>query len=469
LATPAVDGFYRDDGKRSSSEGWYYNTCMKSMRLLLTLIGLSLLVIQPVHASTGAAAGGEPPLVLVLTIDGAIAPAVHDYLSRGIDVAEQRDAEVLIVQLNTPGGYIKTMNDMVQEIRASRVPVVVYVAPRGAMAGSAGTMVTLAGHASAMAPETIIGAASPVGGQGEDLGETLKAKEMEALKATVRTLAERRGADAIALAEATIESAKAVSATEALQVGLVDFIATDLDDLLGQLDGFTIQLADESRTLHTAGAATESLAMTLLEQLLEILTSPNVVFVLQSIGVLAIIVEFVTPGGWVTGFIGVVCLALAAYGMSVLSVNWFGLVFLVIAFVLFIVDIKAPTHGGLTVAGIGSLVVSALVLFNSPGTPRFQQVSLPLVILVSILIGLLFVVIISFALRAQKRPVVSGAEGMRGAIGVARTDIDVSGQVQAGGELWTAELAEGQERIQKGERVEIDEVEGLRLRVRKIK
>lgn len=435
---------------------------MKQIRIFLVALTILLFAFQPAQAVSGA------PLVLVMNIDGPIAPAVQEYLARSIKLAGQQGAELLILQLNTQGGGIDTMNNMLQDMRASQVPIVVYVAPRGAMAGSAGTMITLAGHASAMAPETIIGAASPVGGQGEDLGETLKAKEMEALKATVRTLTERRGAQAVQLAEDTIEKARAVSASEALQAGLVDFVATDVNDLLAKLDGFTVVTVDGERSLHTAGAVVETIPMTLIESILQMLTNPNVVFILLSIGVQAIFIELSSPGGWVAGFIGAVCLAFAGYGMGVLTVNWFGLLFLVIAFALFIVDVKAPTHGALTAAGIGSFIVGALVLFNSPGTPQFQQVSLPLVILIGILTGAMFAVIIGFALRAQKTPVRTGHEAMVGRDGYASTNISFSGQVQLGSELWTAELAEGSDPIRKGDRVEVVLVRGLRLVVRKV-
>jgi len=434
---------------------------LKIPRFVLTCFALVLFLFQPIHA---AAAG---PSALVLTIDGAITPATQEYLARGIQAAEQNGAQLVILQLNTPGGGLDPMQKMAQDIRASRVPVVVYVSPRGAWAASAGAVITLAGHAAAMAPETAIGAASPVGSQGADLPATEQTKVKEAMKALVRSYTERRGADASALAESTIESAKAVSATEALQIGLVDFIANDLTDLLNQLDGYTVQMADGPRTLHTAGAVPQTLEMSLIESLLQLLVDPNFVFILLSIGVQAILIELSSPGGWVAGFIGVVCLALAAYGLGVLPVNWFGLAFLIIAFVLFIVDIKAMTHGGLTAAGIGSFIIGALVLFNSPGTPQFQRVSLPLVILVALIIGISFAIIVGFALRAQKRPVLTGQEGMRGQSGIARTDIDPTGQVQSGAELWTAELAEGQGRIRKGETVEVVKVQGLTLKVKK--
>jgi membrane-bound serine protease (ClpP class) len=435
---------------------------MKIARFMLTSFALILFLFQPIHA---AASG---PVALVLTIDGAITPATQEYLSRGIQTAEQIGAEVVILQLNTPGGSLDPMQNMAQDIRASTVPVVVYVSPRGAWAASAGTVITLAGQAAAMAPETAIGAASPVGSQGANLPTTEETKVKEAMKALVRSYTERRGAEASALAESTIESAVAVSDTEALKANLVDFIANDLTDLLNQLDGFTVQMANGPRTLHTAGAVTQTLEMSLIENLLQLLVDPNFVFILLSIGVQAILIELSSPGGWVAGFFGVVCLALAAYGLGILPVNWFGLAFLIIAFVLFIVDIKAATHGGLTAAGIGSFIVGALVLFNSPGTPQFQRVSPTLVILVAAVIGISFAIIVGFALRAQKRRVITGQEGMRGLTGIARTDLDPTGQVQSGAELWTAELAEGERKIQKGDLVQVVSVDGLRLIVRKV-
>jgi membrane-bound serine protease (ClpP class) len=437
---------------------------MKRIRLLLfLLLAVTLLAIRPAHAQ------GSAPLALVLTADGPIAPAMQEYIQRGLGIAERRGAEVVIIELNTPGGSIDTMNQIVQAIRASSVPVVVYVSPRGAWAGSAGTIVTLAGHADAMAPETAIGAASPVGSQGENLNTTEQAKVTEILKATVRSLAERRGPDAVALAEATIESAKAVSAKEALNAHLIDFIASDTTDLLRQLDGFQVEMVAGTRTLHTAGATAENVPTSFIEQLLLMLTDPNIVFVLLNIGVTALFIELSSPGGWIAGFVGVVCLALAVYGLGILPVNWFGLIFLAIAFVLFVLDIKAPTHGALTAAGIASFIIGALVLFNSPGTPQFQRVSVPLVVLSGLFTGAIFAVILSFALRAQRAPVRTGTGMLVGRTGSAKSLIDPHGQVQLDSELWSAELAEGEKRIKKGEPVEVVQVDGLRLKVRKKK
>ena len=419
-------------------------------------------------AALPASAQADSPLVIVLTADGAISPAMAEYLARGIETAERRAAAMLIVQLNTPGGAVTTMNDMVQDILASQVPVVVYVAPRGGMAASAGTLITMAGHAAAMAPETMIGAASPVGGEGEDLGETMAAKEENALAATARALGERRGAQAVAMAESAIREASAASASEALQAGLVDFIAADLDDLLRQLDGFPVFIQGQTVQLETTNAQVEHVLTSFIEQLLLILTNPSIVFILLSVGVQAILIEISSPGGWVAGFIGACCLALAGYGIGVLPVNWFGLIFIAIAFILFILDIKAPTHGGLTAAGVGSLIVGGLVLFNSPSTPSFQRVSVPLVIGVSLFSGVIFFTIMMIAVRAQRAPIRTGQESMVGKIGVARSPIDPTGSVQVAGELWTAELAEGEAPIPAGTRVQVENAEGIRLRVKNL-
>jgi membrane-bound serine protease (ClpP class) len=415
----------------------------------------------PVRAQT------DTPLVIVLTVDDAVAPPMVEYLKRGLNWADQQAAELVILQLNTPGGSIDSMNEVIQLIRNSRVPVVVYVAPSGAMAGSAGTVVVLAGHAAAMAPDTAIGAASPVGSQGEDLGQTIQAKVKNILKATVRSLAKGRGQRAIDLAEQTIDNAAAASADEALAAGMVDFIAVDIPDLLHQLDGFKVKTNAGEQTLITKDARVQTVPESFIEKLLAVLTNSAIVFLLITIGIQAILIEISSPGGWVAGFIGVVCLALAGYGLGVLPVNWFGVIFLIVAFVLFILDIKAPTHGALTVAGTVSLIVGSLVMFNSPNVPSFQRVPLPLIVGASVSTGIIFFVIMLIGVRAQKTPVIMGTKSLIGRVGNARTDLAPRGQVQLGGELWTAELVEGEEALPAGARVEVVEVDGLRLVVRK--
>ena len=434
------------------------------------LVALLALVVAGLPVLGGPAGGvaraQETNQVLALTLSGPLTPAMASYLQRGLRQAERMDAELVILRLNTPGGQIDLMDSLIALMRGGDTPVVVYVSPRGAMAGSAGTVITLAGHASAMAPETTIGAASPVGGQGEDIETTLEEKVKETLKAKVRGLAAGRPPEAIALAEATIDSARAATAGEAHEIGLVDFLAAGDADLLRQLDGFVVNVNDQPRTLSTADATVSELSMNLIESLLNLLTNPNIVFLLLAVGAQAILIELSSPGGWVPGFIGVVALALAFYGLGVLPVNWFGLIFMGMAFVLFIMEVHAPTHGGLAAAGIGSLIVGALVLFNSPGSPEFFRVSVPLVVGTSLAAAGGVVVLMTFALRAQRRPPAVGAASLVGQVGEARGP----NMVQVAGELWSAELAEGESAVlEPNQKVVVAGVRGLRLLVRPVK
>jgi membrane-bound serine protease (ClpP class) len=369
--------------------------------------------------------------------------------------------------MNTPGGDLGTTIEIVEMIRASVIPVVVYVAPNGALAGSAGAIITMSAHASAMAPETVIGASTPISGTGENLDSDARAKGINAAQALIRPFVEPRGEEALELANAMIAEAKAVTAQEALDAGLIDFIADDLDELLSLLDGFTVDVFAGPLDLNLDDPEIDPLDMSAIERLLFILTDPNIAFLLIAIGIQAVLIEISSPGGWVAGFIGVVCLTLASYGLGVLPVNWFGAIFLITAFVLFILDIQAPTHGALTTAGVASFIVGALVLFNSPGTPEFQQVSVPLVIFVGLGIGALFFLLLIYALRALRAPVAVGAESLVGKVGTARSWEEAAGQVQLDSELWSAESSNLSDKISKGDTVEVVEVSGIRLKVKK--
>lgn len=433
---------------------------MKLTRIFLITFTL-LTFISPVFAQ------GNSSTAIVLTADGPIMPPMLEYIKRGIERAERVDAEVVVIQLNTPGGAIDTTLEIISTIRASEVPVVIYVSPRNAIAGSAGAMITVVGHVAAMAPETSIGAASPINSSGENLTTTAETKAKEITKAAIRPYVIPRGEEALALAESMIDDAIAVTADEALEANLIDFVADDLEDLLQALNGFTVQMPDGERTLNTEGILIQELNMSFIEAFLLLLTDPNIAFLLLAIGVQAILIEISTPGGWVAGFIGAVCLTLATYGMGVLPINWFGIIFLIIAFVLFILDIKAATHGALTTAGVASFIVGALVLFNSPGTPDFQRVSVPLVVGTGIFLGLLFFAVLVFALRALKNAIQTGSESLLGKTGTAKTSVKEAGQVQLESELWSAEKSKDSDSISKGDFVEVVEVRGLRLIVKK--
>lgn len=415
-----------------------------------------------------AGAQTSRPVVVTLRFENALNPVWQEHLKRATQVADQRGASVIILELDTPGGSIDLMNKLVSQIRESKVPVVVYVTPRGAMAASAGTLLTLAGHASAMAPETTIGAASPVGSQGEDIGETMESKVKEMLRASVRSLAAERGPKAVELAQEMIQEARAVSVDEALEVGLVDFKASSLGDLLTQLDGFEVKVQDQTVILNTAEATIIDVPQTFMEEALSVLANANLVFLLLAIGVQAVLIELSSPGGWVAGFIGAVCLLLAAYGLGVLPVNWFGILFMIMAFVLFVLEIKTPTMGALTIAGAVSFIVGALVLFNSPTVPTFQRVSVPLVVGTGVFLGILFFILVAFGLRAQRSPQRMGNQALIGKIGVVSTPLNPSGTVQIDSELWSALIDEDGPVVPRGSHVQVVSYENLQVRVKRV-
>jgi membrane-bound serine protease (ClpP class) len=420
-----------------------------------------LIWLAMILSIVGGSDAQEGRHVDVLEIAGPVTPIMISYIDRGIRTAEDDGAEALIVKLDTPGGQLDQMKKIVQILLDADVPAVVYVYPQGAYAASAGTLITLAAHVAAMAPGTTIGAASPVGGQGEDLSTTEDRKVKEDMKAQARALTERRGAPAVTWAESAIEEAKSANAQEALSLGVIDFVASDVNDLLVQMDGFVVRVGGQDVTLHTAGASVRELAMNFAEQALHIIANPTIAFILLTLGINAILFELSSPGGYVAGIIGVICLLLAWYALGTLPVNYAGLLFIVLAFVLFVIDIKAPTHGALTVGGMISLVAGALILFNSP----IYHISIAAVVSVAVVTGLFFAFAISKAIQAARKAPVTGREGLIGQLGRARTALEPQGTVFTKGELWQATTTE--DYIAAGEQVQIVSVEGFHLKVKK--
>jgi len=428
----------------------------------IRVIYLSAMVLAILLTSLPAGAAGNT--VYLISIKGLVTPAMISYFERGIATAEREGAQALVVQLDTPGGQIDLMLEIVQIFRAARIPVVIYIAPRGAQAASAGAVITAAAHAAVMAPETVIGAASPITGEGEDLSETLERKVVEDLKATMRGLTERRGPSAVELAEAMIEEAQAVHAKEALESGLIDLVANDLTDLLNELDGLEVEVDGKPWVLETLGASVEKLPLNSLELILHTVVNPTIMTVLMAIGVQAVLIELSSPGGWIAGFVGVVCLGLGFYGLGVLPVNWLGLGLVAIAIVLFILDIKAPTHGALTAAGTGTLIAGFLILFNYPGSPEFVRVSVPTVVGIALMMAGFFAFIVTRALRAQKQAPVTGQEALVDATAEVRTPLAPTGTVFLQGERWKA-ISDDDSEIPAGAKVKVVSVKGFTLRV----
>jgi membrane-bound serine protease (ClpP class) len=420
-----------------------------------------VLVVWAVAVPTDAQGARE---VCVLTVDGAISSATADYVGRGIVSAGRRGAHAVVMRLNTPGGDLAATLKIMETLENAEVPVIVYVWPRGGMAASAGALITLAASGAAMAPHTTMGAAHPVTtGDVETDAEAME-KVVNALVEHAGVFAARRGEAAVEWAERAIRESETANEREALDLGLIDVIADDLDGLLTQFDGRTVPLGTGEITLHVADAVLQEMPMSPIEQVLSVLVNPNVAFLLLALGIQLILVELSAPGGWVAGFLGALCLALSAYAMRVLPLNWLGLVLIGTAFVLFFLDLKTPGVEALTFAGVGTLVAGALILFNVPAGSPYGRISVPLVVATSLAIGAFFAFIVAKGLRAQRARPATGAELLIGRLGVVRTPLDPQGTVWVAGELWTAGAEDGP--LAEGEQVEVVAVEGLRLRVR---
>jgi len=433
---------------------------MKRIKLF-TLILILLFHSMPLLTAPVQAQG---PAVLVADVDGPVTPVMLSFIERAITQADTQNAELLVIRLNTPGGSVDLTKRIIQTIIAADVPVVVYVWPPGGYAASAGTFITLAGHAAAMAPNTSIGAASPVDAGGSEVDETLRAKIENILVADIKSLADRRGEEAIEWAAQSITEAKAANADEALNLGVIDFIADDLDDLLRQLDGFVVNLNGREITLSTGDARLSFVEATTIEEILNIIANPTIALMLISIGGLAIVYEIINPGGYVSGIVGAILLLVGLYAVGQLPVNYAGLALILLAFALFVAELFTPTFGALTATGMVSFVVGALILFN---TSEFAyEIPLPSIIGIPVTMAL----IVAFGLRkvvqSMHRQPVTGQEGMIGAIGTVKETLSPRGSIFVWGERWQAVSHDGQE-ILAGTRVEIVALEGFVLTVKR--
>ena len=426
---------------------------MKQYKLWLWAVSLLVLLFGQASAQTEGA-------VKLAKFKGPVTPILQAYIDQAITDAENTGAAALVIELDTPGGSVDITKEITQRMTASRVPVIVYVAPAGAHAGSAGTFITLAGHAAAMAPGSSIGAASPVGSEGVDLPDTLKKKATNILVADIKNLAARRGEKATAWAEKAVAEAAAATADEALALGVIDVIAQDVPDLLQQLDGRTVTVAGEEVTLEVQDAPVEEVPLGPIQGFLNTITNPALAAILLTIGLNAILFELSSPGGYAAGVIGVICLLLALYALGTLNANWAGLGFIAVAFVLFVLDIKAPTHGALTVGGIAAFVFGAFLLFNTPDL----EVPWPTIISLALATAAFFAFAMAKAWAAQRRRPATGMESLIGKAAEVRQALTPDGMVFVNGELWHAESESGP--IAAGEHVVVTGQEGFALRVK---
>ncbi|MCS6950348.1 MAG: nodulation protein NfeD [Armatimonadota bacterium] len=404
----------------------------------------------------------EVPPVIVMRMEGVIAPPNAEYFSRTLRIARERGAQLLVVELDTPGGLMNSMEQIVKEMLSSEVPVAVYVSPAGAKAGSAGVFITVAAHIAAMAPGTSIGAAHPVPAGGEEMSRTMEKKVVNYAASYIRSIAEQRGRNADWAEKAVRESA-AISEKQALEKRVVDMVVPNLNALLQQIDGRTVKLPQRTVTLRTREAPIQRSEMVLREKLLQVLVNPNVLAILGILALYGLIAEIQNPGAIFPGVIGAISLLLMLYGFSVLPVSWAGIALLILAVILFVADAFAPSHGVLTLGGAISMLLGLLLLFESPDPAL--RVSWVVALTLTGLTSLFFAFIVAAGVRAQRARRVTGMEAMAGAVAVARTDIAPRGKIFYDGAYWNAVTAG--ESIKAGERVVIERMDGLTAVVRK--
>src|SRR5947207_2498615 len=408
-----------------------------------------------------AASTVEANKVALIKVNGAIGPATASYISRGIHEAHAQDAQCLVIQLDTPGGLLESTKTIVQELLGAPLPTVVYVAPAGATATSAGCFITLAADIAGMAPATTIGAAHPVeigsGGTSESKSDdTMKAKIENYAISYIETIATRRKRN-IEWARSSVKESASITSDKALQLKVVEIIAKDTRDLLGQLNGREV----DGRKLNTAGASAIEIGPSFSERVFQMLWRPEVMFILMLIAVYGIIGEMTTPGAILPGVVGAIALILALYLAAILPVNVTGIVLIALAMLPFIFDIYAPTHRVLTVGGIISFLIGSLMLFNR-ADPLFR-LSLSYIIPATLITAAFFVFVIGKGLRAQRLPVKTGVQAMVGKTVTASTPIDSQGgRVFVEGENWSAV---SDTPVEPGELIEIAEVKGLTLKV----
>ena len=429
---------------------------MTKIRRLVLLIVVLLLAI-----SIGAGAHAQNNTVVVISVKGPIVPVIADYIDKGISRAEDENAVVCVIELDTPGGLLSSTEDIVQKIMNAHVPVVVYVSPRGAWAASAGTFITLAANIAVMAPGTTIGAAHPVSGSGEEIPEDEMKKIVEFSAKWMKTIAQERGRN-LEEAQLAVTESKSFTDVDALEANLIDLRADNLESLLSQINGREITLASGAGvTINTTGHEIIREDMGFVEKFLLVISDPNIAYILMSIAMLGIMAEIFNPGLIFPGIVGGICLLMAFYSLGVLPVNYAGILLIVLAFGLFVGEVLTPGFGLFFGGGMVSLIMGSLLLFQ--GAPLLFKVDWWLIAVVSIVLALGLGFVIQRAVKIHHKQATTGREELIGKTAMVREALAPQGTIFFKGELWTAISEEGE--IKTGEEVSIKRLDGLTLYV----
>jgi membrane-bound serine protease (ClpP class) len=399
-----------------------------------------------------------------MKIDGTINPVSADFIHDGIEKAKRDKAECLLIQLNTPGGLIKSTRVIVSDMLESPVPIIVYVAPAGAHAGSAGVFITMAADIAAMAPATNIGAAHPVDLQAA-MDSTMNEKATNDAAAFIRTIADKRKRN-LEWAEAAVRNSVSITETEAIKNNVIDLVAVDEKHLLQQVDGRIIHMASGDHTLKTRNASVEHFEMGFIEKLLDIVSDPTIAYILLLLGMYGLMFELYNPGAILPGIVGVISLVLAFYSMHSLPINYAGLALIIFGIILFLLEIKIVSHGMLAIGGIVSLLLGSMMLIKSGSAAEMGRISLSVIFTATTVSALFFLFIVGMGIKAQRRKIVTGLEALIGNTGEVTEDLDPAGTVKVQGETWSAESLSGP--VAKGTKVLVKEMKHLTLYVEAI-
>ncbi|GBE05032.1 MAG TPA: nodulation protein NfeD [Nitrospirae bacterium] len=421
--------------------------------VLFIFLGVILLLLAPLPSAAD---------VMIVRAGGVVNPVMAEFLSTSIDEAGEQSSEVLVIELDTPGGLDASMRTIVQKIISSKVPVVVYVSPSGARAASAGVFIVLSSHIAAMATGTNIGAAHPVGIGGE-MDKTMLEKAENDAAAYIRSLAEKRGRNA-EWAEKAVRESVSITNAEALELNVIDLVAPDVDSLLKTINNRVVETALGKQAISTKGVKVQYKEAGIRYKILNFISDPNAAYILMLLGFYGIFFELTNPGSIFPGVFGAISLILAFYSFQTLPVNYAGIILIVLGIILFILEIKVVSFGLLTIGGIFSMTIGSLMLFES--SQPFFRVSLLVILPAVVLTALFFSIIVALAVKAYRRRPATGMEGMVGMEGEAISDIHEKGQVFVHGEIWSAK---SDVFIKSGEKIIVEKVDGLKLKIRQLK